>query len=63
MKKLIFLAMFVIFDIGCNNADDRTDTDDPYKPNNATHDSLPATRDGDTSSYEQMPNRITDSVQ
>lgn len=62
MKKLIFLVMFVVFDIACNNADDPTDTDDAYQPNSTTRDSIPATRNGDTSSYERMPNMITDSM-
>ncbi len=48
--------------MACNNeADSENANDSLPKHNSAVADSLPAIRSGDTSSYEGMPNRISDS--
>ena len=47
----------------CNNESDSDSANDSLpKHNSAVADSLPAIRSGDTSSYEGMPNRISDST-
>lgn len=63
MKKLVFaLAIALIF--GCaNEADRETTSDSAGNINNANvYDSFQGKRDGDTSSYEQMPNKLSDTT-
>ena len=60
MKKLILIAIVAAVFASCNNSEDGNDPDNVYTP---SADSIPGTRDGDTSSYERMPNRISDTIQ
>ncbi len=63
MKKIFLLLSVTLLLIACNNEAGSDDAkDSQQKHNNAVADSMPATRSGDTSSYERMPNRISDSA-
>lgn len=62
MKKILFILAVMIAAVACNNNTDGGKQDKMQENNNAVADSIPATRSGDTSSYEQMPNRIGDST-
>ena len=54
--------MLALFVLACNNAGNDSKGDSSHNTPDATSDSLPRTTGGDTSSYERMQNRVTDST-
>jgi hypothetical protein len=62
MKKIIPVAIFAVLVCACNNAGKDSNTNDSDKTPGVSSDTLPRTPGGDTSSYERMQNRVTDSA-
>lgn len=73
MKKILMVLMAGIYIAACNNSgenESQTDKDtvsleqnrDVNNRNTTVYDSATGNQNGDTSSYERMPNRVNDSI-
>ena len=71
MKKLSWVILATLFLAACNNSADNDkevfdadsfNTSEKKELNNRNTGAYDSTRPGDTSSYERMPNKVTDSV-
>jgi uncharacterized lipoprotein NlpE involved in copper resistance len=60
MKKLILAMLVSVCMVGCNNSAEGDRSRDTLNPDVNTGTIIDTA--GDTSSYERMPNKITDSI-
>ncbi len=62
MKKIVPVILFVATLTACNNAADNTEMKDSTNVDVNTRNNMSADTSSDTSSYERMPNKTTDSL-
>jgi hypothetical protein len=63
MKKIISIILFATILVACNNAADTVQTKDSTNVDVNTKTGTTPEASGDTSSYERMSNKTTDSTQ